>query len=579
MKTKVLYIFFTLYILVHQSIISNPSPSKEIVLTGYNLTIDDIVYHAKNKTKILIDSQSMERVKKSHEILLQAAKEDKPVYGLNRGVGQNKDKTLFVGDALSEEAKLASIAFNKNNLRATSSAVGPNLPEKIVFSIMLIKLNSILKGTTGASPEVATLLLEFINRRIQPIIPSRGSVGEADITILSHLGLALAGEGEVYFQGELMSASKALSINGLSPIVPIAKDSLSIMSSNAYSTALAALIIHDLESLMDKSDIIFSLSLEALNGNVAPYLKASQNARPYPGQKISANNIIHALRKSYLWNNSSNRALQDPLSFRAVSQVHGTVRDFIKSAKKKLSLHLNSSDDNPIVLINPDKDDSFTEIEKTYYLQDGSGAVVPTANFETINWAIEFEALAIALSHLSHASTQRMLRLSTDHFTHLSRFLSPDNESIVFGAIQKTFVTLDGEVKALSMPVSRDLIAVAGDIEDLSTNVPLVLQRLCKITDNIYYILGMELMHASQAIDLRKRNDPSMKLGLCTEKVYNKFREVVSFIEKDRSLSSDIERAYFFVAKTWPGKLVSLDCIFYPGESSKTHSASVEMPL
>ena len=539
----------------------NLTNSKEIVLSGFNLTIENIVEHAKNKTVICVDPAAWERVKESHKLLLQAAKEDKPVYGLNRGVGLNKDKTLFEGDILSDEAKAASINFNKNNLRATSSAVGPNMPERIVFAVMLIKLNSILHGTTGAQPEVAELLLEFINRRIQPIIPSRGSIGEADITILAHLGLALMGEGDVYFQGELMSAHKALVLNGLTPLVPLGKDSLSIMSSNAYSSALTALLIHDIEQLVDKSDLVFSLSLEALNGNAAPFLKEVQNARPYEGQKISAKNIRNALENSFLWKPSSLRELQDPLSFRSVSQVHGTVRDFLKSSKQKLILHLNSSDDNPLVLLNLEGKGS-TELENSYYLQDYSGAVIPTANFETINWTIDFEALAIALSHLSHASTQRMLRLSSEKFSHLSRFLAPDSEAIVFGAVQKSFVALDGEIKALSMPVSRDLVPVAGEIEDLSTNLPLILQRTCKIIDNLYYILGMELMHSSQAVDLRKRETPSLQLGKWTQELYNYYRTEVSFIEKDRSLSSDIEKSYFFVAKKWPGKLVSLDCVF-----------------
>src|SRR5262249_10736578 len=133
----------------------NSDDFKEIVLTGSNLSIDQIVEFAQNKNSVTIDPSAWDRVKASHKILLQAAKEGKPVYGLNRGVGQNKDKTLFIGDILSQEAKQASIDFNINNLRATSSATGPNMPEKIVFPVMLIKLNSLLQGTTGAQSEVA----------------------------------------------------------------------------------------------------------------------------------------------------------------------------------------------------------------------------------------------------------------------------------------------------------------------------------------------------------------------------------------------------------------------------------------
>lgn len=410
----------------------------EIVLNGNDLTIDQIVAMSKDRPKVRIDPVAMERVIQSHQLLLDAAKEDKPVYGLNRGVGLNKDKTLFEGALLNEDAKQASIAFNKRNLRATSAAVGPELPAKIVFPILMVKLNSILHGTTGAQPEVASMLLEMINQGIQPVIPGTGSMGEADITILSHIGLAMIGEGEVYYQGKKMAASQALELAHLKPLLPLAKDSLSIMSSNAYSSALAALLINDIEQLVDKADAVFSLSLEGLNGNVAPYLEEVQNARPFEGQRISAKNIRYLLDGSYLFSPSEERELQDPLSFRSVSQTHGAVRDQLKRAKTDLMLHFKSSDDNPIVQLYPEVIPNGDQ-ERAYYLKNQNGAVIPTANFETINLAVDIEALAISLSHLSHASVQRMLRLSSEKFTHLTRFLTPDPQAIVFGAAQKSF--------------------------------------------------------------------------------------------------------------------------------------------
>lgn len=537
------------------------APRQEIVLTGTNLTIEEIVALARNNAEVRVDPSAWERVAESHALILRAAKEDKAVYGLNRGVGLNKDKTLFKGDVLTDETKAASIAFNRSNLLATSSAAGPQMSTKIVAAVMLIKLNSILQGTTGAQPVVAELLLEFINRGIYPVIPSRGSIGEADITILSHLGLALIGEGNVSFDGRIMSAREALEMNGLKPLVPYGKDSLSIMSSNAYSAALAALVIYDAEKLLDKADAVFALSLEGLNGNVAPYLEEVQNARPFLGQKESAANIRRILEGSSLWQTSQERELQDPLSFRSASQVHGAARDIVRAAKEKLLLHLKSSDDNPIVILNP-KAPGSAEQERAYYLNDLSGAVIPTANFETINWVIDFEALGIALSHVSQISTQRMMRLSSEKFTHLTRFLAPDASSIVFGAVQKTFAGLNAEIRTLSAPISPDSFPLAGEIEDHATNAPLVLQRVCKIIDNLYYIFGLEMMHASQAIDLRKNINPDFQLGEVTEELYKDYRTKVAFIDKDRSLSEDIEKSYAFLISCMSKRVTTYDCIF-----------------
>lgn len=533
----------------------------EIRLTGFSLTIEDIVSIANDKKYVTIDPAAWKRVNQSHELLLKAAREDKPVYGLNRGVGLNKDKSIFEGDALSAEAREASVLFNKNNLYATSSAAGPSMPQKVVLAILLVKLNSILQGTTGAQPKIAELLAAFINNRVLPILPSRGSIGESDITILAHLGLTMMGEGEVYFEGEKMETKEAFSRLGLTPLVPFAKDSLSIMSSNAYSSALAALLIHDSEQLLNKSELVFSLSLEGLNGNIAPFLEEVQNARPYPGQKESASQIRQALKGSSLWETSKERELQDPLSFRNVSQVHGTAREIVMRAKEKLLLHLNSSDDNPVTILHPQINPKSSQ-EKNYYLKDASGAVIPTANFDTINWVIDFESLAIALSHVSHLSTQRMLRLSSEKFTHLTRFLSPNPESIVFGAIQKTFISLNTEIRSLSMPISFDSMPVAGEVEDHATNTPLILQRTCKILDNLYYIFGLELMHGTQAVNLRKQQHPEFQIGCITHEVFKAYRLKVPFIDKDRSLSEDIEKSHDFLAGYWSPRIVTPDCLF-----------------
>lgn len=531
-----------------------------VVLKGFDLSIEDIALLSQGKAKIKIDPTAMKRVISSHELLLTAAKEEKPIYGLNRGVGLNKDKEIFDGDTLSPAAKASSITFNKNNLLATSAAIGPFLPEKVVRALMVIKLNSFLQGSTGVQPRAVELILEFLNRDILPIMPSQGSIGEADITILSHLGLALMGEGEVTYQGKRMLASEALALNGLSPLVPFAKDSLSIMSSNAYSTAIASLLLHDIEDLMNKADLVFSLSLEGLNGNIAPFMNDAQKARPYPGQMDVALHIRTALKDSSLWEKSEKRALQDPLSFRSVSQVHGTTRDFITSAKQKLLLHLNSSDDNPITVLDS-TEKVKNEQERSYYIKNQRGAVIPTANFDTINWVIDFEALAISLSHVSEISTQRMLRLSSEKFTHLTRFLSP-NDSIVFGAIQKTFLAINTENHTLSTPVSFLSTPVAGEIEDHSTNSVLVLQRLCKMIDNTYYLLGMELMHGSQAVDLRKKMHPDFHMGCVTSALHKTYRETVPFIDRDRSLSKDIENSKNFLCGFWSARIVTPDCLF-----------------
>jgi len=57
------------------------------------------------------------------------------------------------------------------------------------------------------------------------------------------------------------------------------------------------------------------------------------------------------------------------------------------------------------------------------------------------------------------------------------------------------------------------------------------------------YIYGLELLHASQAIDLRKHKNPDITLGEQTGKLYSSYREKVKFVDKDRIFSDDIENS------------------------------------
>jgi histidine ammonia-lyase len=413
---------------------------------------------------------------------------------------------------------------------------------------MLIRLNTMLTGRTGAQKEVAEMYVQFLNKRISPLVPSRSSVGEADITILAHIGLAMIGEGEVTLDGRRMQASEALKTVSLTPVKPFAKDALAIFSSNAYSAALACLAVVEAEHLLQISSKVFALSLEGLNGNVAPFLPYVHEIRPFRSQGKAAEQIRADLQGSYLWQVSDQRALQDPLSYRTASYIFGTAGETLEKLKALLQIQINSSDDNPAVIIGISPSEDSASQVSVYFVTQGKirGAVIPTANFEPFPWVLELESLGIALSHVSRASAQRTLRLATPEFTNLSRFLAPDDKTIAYGAIQKASISLDAENRELSNPVSADFFPVAGDIEDLATEAARAAARIIRMIDNLYYIHGIELMHAAQAIDLRQQR---LRLGIGTKALYEAYRAEVTFLDRDRVLTNDIAKSHDFLKK------------------------------
>lgn len=532
-----------------------PELAAALVLDGRSLTIPDVVSVARGNTQVTLDPAAMDGVRQSFELLLGAAEQGIPIYGLNRGVGENKDKTIFSG-AITPEARQLSERFNANNLRATSAGVGPEASEELVRALMVIRLNTILAGHSGARPEVAERYRDFLNLRISPVMPTRASVGEADITLLAHIGLAMMGEGEVIYNGRRMPASEALSEAGLEPLVPFAKDALVIMSSNAFAAALAAFALHDAEHLLAVTRKVWALSLEGLNGNLAPYLPIVNEVRPYTAQGRAAAGILAELDGSYLWQPSSQRALQDPLSFRTASHVLGVAEEDLGRLKGMLEIQINSSDDNPAAIPGIAPPPEVSDQVRSYYVTTGAvhGAVIPTANFEPLPWVVPLVSLGTALGHVSGTSAARTARLGTPEFTHLSRFLAPDDTTLAYSAVQKVYGALDLENQELSQPVLRNPLPIAGDIEDVGTNSASAAQRVLQLIDNLYFVLGLELMHAAQAVDLRRRDSPDLALGDGSGTLLQSFRQVVPFLDRDRPLTPDIQASYQFLRQLDAGQ-------------------------
>ncbi|MFD4838952.1 histidine ammonia-lyase [Achromobacter sp. NPDC058515] len=528
---------------------ASPAAQPALVLDGATLTLDQVVDVARNGRAVEVSKAALTRVERSHALLLEYARLGQPVYGLNRGVGQNKDQTIFSGDTISDEARGLSEAFNHRMLLSHTVAFGEPAPADAVRATMVIRLNTALFGGTGMSRALVDQYAAFLNASLTPVVLGEGSVGQADITILPQIGLAMMGEGKIDMGGEVMNAADALRRAGLTPARPYAKDSLSILSSNAYGAALAVLAAHDAAAILKRADEVAALSLEGLNGNVAPLLAATQAQRPYGAQQQTAKGIVEMLRGSALWQKDDKRPLQDPLSFRTISQVHGAARETLQALKAQLAIQINSSDDNPTVALDVEPPKDATPQEARYYVTQGDvrGAILPSASFDPTVWVLPLQSVGVALSQVAQSSAQRTLRMGDPTFTQLSRFLAPDDRTLAYTTIQKPVSVLASEIRSLSQPVSSDALALAGNIEDIGTNAPLVAQRVQKQVRYLRTLLGIELMHAAQAVDLRTRADPQRQTGAGTGALLQAFRKQVGFLSQDRRLADDIAQADRFL--------------------------------
>lgn len=482
------------------------------------ITMNEVIKVARHNEAVFIEKEGYERSKASRDILFKCAEEGYPVYGLNRGVGWNKDRQVYTEFFDN---------YNKKSLRCHSLGIKPYNTIEEVRAMMFIRLNTALSGGTGLSTEILDFYKLFLNEGITPVVGRRGSVGEGDITTMSMIGLSFVGENDVFYKGERRNAKEVLEQLNIPPLVLGPKDALSILSSNAQAASVMLIAVEQIKEILKIGNVIYALSMEGLNGKIESLDIGVNKVRGFDSNIVMAKEILSILEGSYLEQPSEDRALQDALSFRGTHAVQGALLDAVNYLENFLNIQINESDDNPCILFEEKR-------------------ISVSANYEAPHWAIAGEMVNIALNHISKLIVNRTIKMADPDFTNLGRFLSPDGgrEVIAYGTIQKVFASLDTENRMYANPSSMDYIALAGNIEDRANNGPIIADKMLKIVDNLKYMYGIELMHACQAIDLR---EVSNKLGKGSSEVYKEFRKVVSFLEEDRNLSLDIEASYEFI--------------------------------
>ncbi len=517
-----------------------------ITLDGKHLTMEDAWKIANNEADVAISPRAMKLLDDSHKLVMASAAAGQAVYGLTTGVGLNKDHKLFTADGkLTDAVVKASRDFNYNALRSHSAGVGEMMPTNLARLSMVVRLNTLLDGKSGAQPRVAELYRDMLNKGVTPLIPSEGSVGEADILLASHVGAVMIGEWKAELNGKVVDGKTALKKAGIKPLVPEGKDALAILSNNSVAMAYAIDAARNAARIIKVTPYVYGLSLEGLNGNVAPILPQSIGTRPFEGLAETAADMRDVLKGSYLWQTDETRPLQDPLSYRVTVYGLSEAKRALNDLNAQISVQINSTDDNPATILNATTEYKNTSTQVAKYFVKGNGvegAIIPTGNFNPLPVALALQRTSLALAHLSHYSVQRTIHLSYDQFTGLTRFLSdPSNKGHAFGAVQKSFMGLHVDNMALAQPVSLYGMPVAGEIEDTFTNILQAAKRLDQIDANLMQIYSVEMLHSTQAVDLRRMlKNKDLKLSEKTDALYKAYRKLVPYVKADRIFTDNI---------------------------------------
>ncbi|MEC5317537.1 histidine ammonia-lyase [Brenneria populi subsp. brevivirga] len=487
------------------------SARSTIILRASPLTPADVNAIARRRARVSPSPEVERRILAARAVVERYAALDMPAYGLTTGLGAGADTRLEADDL---------IAFQLRVPQARAVGVGDALPREAVRAMMAARIAGMAAGGSGVSLPVFRGLIAALNAGLHPVVPALGSIGAADLAPLSHLTRALLGHGDAELDGATLPARIALARAGLAPLPLGPKDGHALVVANSLSTGLACLRLDDVARLFAWSLHAIALNFEAFRANVSVLDERALAARPAFGQREAARRLRELLAESGLFAAGAARRLQDPLSYRCAPQVWGALLHALDDATRATQIELASSGDNPVVLAD-------------------EGLILSHGNFDMTAFVLAWERLGQALAHCAAAVAQRAMKIMSPGMAELPRFLTPLGQSRAgFATVQKTISALEAEIRHLALPVSLSPLSVADGVEDQASMAPSVLAKTGAIVERLRYLVAIELIAASQAVELR---GSAHRLGTGAAQAYAFVREHVAPLSEDRAHGPDIK--------------------------------------
>lgn len=434
-----------------------------------------------------------------------------PVYGINTGFGALHSTRISATDM--EKLQL-------NLLMSHACGAGAEIPSEVVKWMLFLKIRSLSYGHSGVRLETIERLIDFYNEDVHPIVYELGSLGASgDLAPLAHLCLPLVGLGEVWFQGERMSGAELLRRKKWQPLELKAKEGLALLNGTQFMLAYAVYCNLQAQRQLYLADRIAALSLDGFDCRMEPFSPEIHRVRPHTGQVETAARILHWMQDSPI-SQTDKTQVQDPYSFRCIPQVHGASKDAIAYASGVILTEVNSVTDNPNIFPEEDK-------------------IISGGNFHGQPLALTLDFMAIALAEIGSISERRSYLLLSGQ-RGLPAFLvaNPGLNSGLMIA-QYLAASIVNRNKQHCAPASTDTIPSSNGQEDHVSMGANAAVKLYSISENIDTLLGIELMHASQALYFRQpqKTHPDQQNWL------DSFTAEVPVITEDRVLSKDLQQA------------------------------------
>lgn len=483
---------------------------------GTTLTPAEVERIASNHADVAISEDAWQKVHAARSVVDGILSRGETVYGINTGFG------ALVHERISPD-DLAQLQTNL--VRSHATGLGEAMPKNAVRAMMAVRINSLVKGHSGVHPNVLDQLLEFLNKDIIPYVPRIGSLGASgDLAPLSHMALALLGEGYVLDQNGAPAPTEAvLREHGLIGIKLGAKDGLSLINGTSQMLAFMTLAERRLSSLLPLADLILCTSMEARKASIQPSDPRVHDARPHPGQSLVAKRIRSMMVKSEILDSHADcERVQDAYSFRCAPQVHGAVLQKYTAMLETLTIELNSATDNPLIFPDPKN--------------PGPHEVISQGNFHGEVIALTADSMSAALFELGSISERRIDQMLDPARSELPAFLAR-NSGLESGLMIVQYVAGASlaELHGHASPRAAFSTSTSAGQEDHVSMGATAAWNLLQATQRLSEVLACELLVACEALEFESL-EPSTYVASLKQRV----RTLAKPLSGDRSTSQEL---------------------------------------
>ena len=458
-------------------------------------------------------------IEQSANHVSQLLAKDGRIYGVTTGYG----------DSVVREVPADLVAQLPIHLtRFHGCGLGRFLAPEETRAVLAVRMVTLAQGWSGVSLELVELLSAMLERDILPIIPAEGSVGASgDLTPLSYIAGALAGERRVLHNGEVKMSAEAFAEEGLAPITLRPKEGLAIMNGTSVMSALAALAMEQSKRLAALSARLTAMTSIAILGNPRHYDERLFDAKPHPGQ----NKVAAMIREDLAVMRAQHDAtrMQDRYSTRCAPHVIGVMEDILPSLEAMLETEINSANDNP--LFDPE-----------------TGDVLHGGHFYGGHVCHVADALKTQTANLADLMDRQVATLVDERYNHgLPANLSGvegDRAAINHGfkAMQIGVSAWAAEACKLTMPASVFSRSTECHNQDKVSMGTIAARDALRVNELTAQTAAVHVLATAQAIDIRlKRGELTPELiGPRIGAQLETIRMEVPFLEEDRPMDDDL---------------------------------------